>query len=199
MTDIKRIRPAQRMSQAVVHGNTVYLAGQVAQRAPGASVAEQTKDILAGIEACLPSAANGPSAVVETGESRALGLPLPATATTLVTTVQAGTNEDRLGSFVLAFPVSLARHLWPGAAPEQAANDMNRVLPINVEVVAELARLEVPLSRLQGLAIGDTLDLGRLSDVVLRVRGEPTLRGEPGTIDGVRCVRVRSGKNLGGG
>ena len=76
---------------------------------------------------------------------------------------------------------------------------MNRVLPINVEVVAELARLEVPLSRLQGLAIGDTLDLGRLSDVVLRVRGEPTLRGEPGTIDGVRCVRVRSGKNLGGG
>jgi enamine deaminase RidA (YjgF/YER057c/UK114 family) len=38
------------MSQAVVHGNLVFLAGQVAQNAPGASVAEQTKDILAGAD-----------------------------------------------------------------------------------------------------------------------------------------------------
>ena len=56
MTDIKRIRPAKRMSQAVVHGNLVFLAGQVAQRAPGASVAEQTQDILAGIDELLAEA-----------------------------------------------------------------------------------------------------------------------------------------------
>lgn len=56
MTDIKRIDVGARMSQAVVHGNTVYLAGQVAQRAPGASVAEQTKDILARIDELLAEA-----------------------------------------------------------------------------------------------------------------------------------------------
>jgi enamine deaminase RidA (YjgF/YER057c/UK114 family) len=56
MTDIKRIDVGARMSQAVVHGNTVYLAGQVAQRAPGASVAEQTKDILARIDELLAQA-----------------------------------------------------------------------------------------------------------------------------------------------
>jgi enamine deaminase RidA (YjgF/YER057c/UK114 family) len=40
-----------RMSQAVVHGETIYLAGQVA--APGATVAEQTKAVLAKVEALL--------------------------------------------------------------------------------------------------------------------------------------------------
>ncbi len=31
---IKRIEPGKRMSGAVVHGNTVYLAGQVGEGAP---------------------------------------------------------------------------------------------------------------------------------------------------------------------
>ena len=41
------------MSQAVIHNGTVYLAGQVAAEAPGASVTEQTKDILSRIDALL--------------------------------------------------------------------------------------------------------------------------------------------------
>ncbi|NNM72784.1 RidA family protein [Enterovirga aerilata] len=56
MTDIKRIEVGARMSQAVVHGDTVYLAGQVAQRAPGASVADQTRDILAKTDELLAAA-----------------------------------------------------------------------------------------------------------------------------------------------
>jgi enamine deaminase RidA (YjgF/YER057c/UK114 family) len=47
------------MSQAVIHGNTVYTAGQVALRAPGASVADQTKDILARIDELLAQAGSG--------------------------------------------------------------------------------------------------------------------------------------------
>lgn len=50
---ITRFQIGQRMSQAVLHGDTVYLAGQVAQGAPGASVAEQTQDILARIDGLL--------------------------------------------------------------------------------------------------------------------------------------------------
>lgn len=56
MTDIKRIETGPRMSQAVVHGDTVYLAGQVAQGAAGKSVTEQTRDILARIDALLAEA-----------------------------------------------------------------------------------------------------------------------------------------------
>lgn len=53
---IQRIQIGPRMSQAVVHGNTVYLAGQVAAEPNGADVAAQTKQILAAIDQLLATA-----------------------------------------------------------------------------------------------------------------------------------------------
>jgi enamine deaminase RidA (YjgF/YER057c/UK114 family) len=53
---IRRIGAGPRMSKAVVHGNTVYLAGQVADKTKGASVAEQTKEIVAIIDELLKEA-----------------------------------------------------------------------------------------------------------------------------------------------
>jgi enamine deaminase RidA (YjgF/YER057c/UK114 family) len=53
---IERKHVGNRMSQVVIHGDTVYLAGQVAQGAPGASVTDQTKDILARIDEYLAEA-----------------------------------------------------------------------------------------------------------------------------------------------
>jgi enamine deaminase RidA (YjgF/YER057c/UK114 family) len=46
---IRRLHAGSRMSQVVVHGNTVYLAGQVADN-PVPSVGEQTRQILARID-----------------------------------------------------------------------------------------------------------------------------------------------------
>lgn len=53
---IRRIETGPRMSKAVVHDNTVYLAGQVADQAKGASVAEQTREILSMIDGLLAAA-----------------------------------------------------------------------------------------------------------------------------------------------
>ena len=50
---VRRIAPGKRMSKAVVHGDTVYLSGHVAE---GATVTEQTQSILARIEALLTEA-----------------------------------------------------------------------------------------------------------------------------------------------
>ncbi|MFI4995585.1 MAG: RidA family protein [Hyphomicrobiales bacterium] len=58
---IRRIDPGPRMTQAVIHGNTVYLAGQVAQDAAATSVADQTKAILAQIDALLAKAGSDKS------------------------------------------------------------------------------------------------------------------------------------------
>jgi enamine deaminase RidA (YjgF/YER057c/UK114 family) len=58
---IKRFDVGSRMSQAVVHGDTVYLAGQVARNAAGRSVSEQTKDILAAIDRLLADAGSDKS------------------------------------------------------------------------------------------------------------------------------------------
>jgi enamine deaminase RidA (YjgF/YER057c/UK114 family) len=52
---IKRLETGPRMSQAVVHGNTVYLAGQVADD-PSVDVAGQTRQILASIDKLLAAA-----------------------------------------------------------------------------------------------------------------------------------------------
>ncbi len=50
---IQRFESGPRMSRVVVHGDTVYLAGLTADATVGKSVAEQTKEILAKIDALL--------------------------------------------------------------------------------------------------------------------------------------------------
>ena len=50
---VTRHETGPRMSQVVIHGNTVYLAGVVARNAPGKSVTEQTKEILSLIDGYL--------------------------------------------------------------------------------------------------------------------------------------------------
>jgi len=47
---IQRFETGPRMSQAVVHSNTVYLAGIVANKTAGESVTKQTQEILAIID-----------------------------------------------------------------------------------------------------------------------------------------------------
>ena len=59
---IKRIEAGSRMSQAVIHGDTVYLAGQVG--APGESVAEQTRAVLAQIDRLLAEAGSDKSRIL---------------------------------------------------------------------------------------------------------------------------------------
>ena len=53
---IQRFETGPRMSQVVVNGNTVYLAGVVANRAAGESVTKQTQDILSIIDSHLARA-----------------------------------------------------------------------------------------------------------------------------------------------
>ncbi len=60
---IKRIEPGARMSGAVVHGNTVYLAGQVGD---GESVTDQCKDALAEVDRLLAAAGSDKSKILQT-------------------------------------------------------------------------------------------------------------------------------------
>lgn len=53
---IQRINVGPRMSQATVHNGVVYLAGQIAKDAPGASVKDQTIAILKQVDALLAAA-----------------------------------------------------------------------------------------------------------------------------------------------
>ena len=64
--NIERHDVAARMSKVVVHGDTVYLAGIVADAAKGKSVTEQTRDILAQIDGLLAKAGTDKSRLLST-------------------------------------------------------------------------------------------------------------------------------------
>lgn len=62
---IQRLHTGPRMSQAVIHGNTVYLAGQVADD-PSQDVPGQTRQILAAIDRLLAEAGTDKTKILST-------------------------------------------------------------------------------------------------------------------------------------
>lgn len=60
-TPIKRIEPGTRMSGAVVHGDTIYLAGQVGE---GPDVTAQSQSALAEVERLLALAGSNKSRIL---------------------------------------------------------------------------------------------------------------------------------------
>lgn len=64
MSDIRRIGAGPRMSKAVVRGNAVYTAGQVAERTKGGPVADQTREILGLIDELLAEAGSDKSKIL---------------------------------------------------------------------------------------------------------------------------------------
>ena len=63
MTQIKRFDSNGRRSRAVLHGNTVYLAGQVCENSQG-NIALQTKEVLAKIDELLASVGSNKSKIL---------------------------------------------------------------------------------------------------------------------------------------
>ena len=58
---IQRFDAGPRMSQVVVHGDTIYLAGVVANKAAGESVTKQTQEVLSIIDGHLAKAGSDKS------------------------------------------------------------------------------------------------------------------------------------------
>ncbi|MBP7705481.1 MAG: RidA family protein [Caulobacter sp.] len=60
---ITRINAGPRMSEIVIHNDTIYLSGQVGE--PGFGVAEQTRQTLAEIEALLAQAGSSKKSILQ--------------------------------------------------------------------------------------------------------------------------------------
>lgn len=59
---IRRVEPGKRMSGAVIHGDTVYLAGQVGDSAGG--ITEQTESALAEVNRLLEAAGSSKAKIL---------------------------------------------------------------------------------------------------------------------------------------
>jgi flagellar motor switch protein FliM len=105
-----------------------------------------------------------------------------------------GVEVAGAGAVHIAVPATVAPVRRPSAAdrPLPVAREprYDRLLPVEVEIVAELARLQIPLGRVLGLNVGDELPLGLHPEAILRVGDRAALVGEPGERAGIRSVRV---------
>ncbi len=109
-----------------------------------------------------------------------------------------GTEEDDFGKVVMSVPTQSLRSAGqkkdkPNRKPKREAREpvMERVLPVQVDVVAEMARLPMRVRDLHGLQEGDLLPLGPIDAAVVRVNGRALLQGEPGHANGQRSIRIR--------
>lgn len=61
---VTKLHVGPRLSQVVIHGDTVYLTGCIAERTKGKSVREQTREILATIDRLLAQAGSNKTKVL---------------------------------------------------------------------------------------------------------------------------------------
>ncbi len=114
------------------------------------------------------------------------------TATFLV-----GSDGDEYGRMEVGIPTQTLRNVGQKRdrpkKPKREAKEpkMERVMPVEVEVVAEMARVPMRVRDLRNLRAGDLLPLGPLDAAKVRVNGRALLQGEPGVANGQRSVRVR--------
>lgn len=109
-----------------------------------------------------------------------------------------GMEDDEFGKLVVGIPTHVLRSAGqpkdrggkkkakPSKPPE-----MSRVMPVEVEVVAEMARLPMRVRDLHNLQSGDLLPLGPMDAATVRINGRALLQGEPGHANGQRSIRIR--------
>lgn len=151
-------------------------------------------DLLMGLSEATPATSEARVEMRElSGEAR---MPLNATRGTGMIEVRLafGQPEDPAGEGIVALPAAVLGVLFPTRAPsraERSQRGLARVLPLPVEVVAELARVRMTLSTVRTLAVGATIDLGPIGDVPVRIGDKFAFATEPGVQDGRRSVRVK--------
>jgi flagellar motor switch protein FliM len=107
-----------------------------------------------------------------------------------------GPDDDAYGKIAVALPTQVVRGV--GKPVADGANKakprvprMSQVMPIEVDVVAEMARLPMRVRDLHLLRVGDLVPLGPVDGALIRINGRALFQGEPGHANGQRSIRVR--------
>lgn len=141
--------------------------------------------------------------LVDAAPSRRVCGDLDDSASYAVCTVEFTLGGMGAGSAHVALPTGLVRRLLPRAqggagaadrpAPKKSAPraaQFDRVMPVEVEISVELARVNVLLKRLEGLRVGDEILIGAAGEAIARIGDLAVFAGEPGASGTVRSVRV---------
>jgi flagellar motor switch protein FliM len=105
-----------------------------------------------------------------------------------------GRPDDPFGLLVVSIPAQATSDLR--TEPEQVVlrapqtRRLDRVMPVKLDLSAELTNLRLPLSELKALKVGSTIDLGPPREAVVKAGGQPVLYGEAGNSRGVQAMKI---------
>ncbi len=103
-----------------------------------------------------------------------------------------GPEDAPYGRGALLVPLAVCNTVFgtTGVPSTHREAEVERVLPLEVNVVAELARIPMRVAELPELRVGSVIDLGVAGEIILSINGKPALVAEAGEADGVRSVRI---------
>ncbi len=156
------------------------------------------EDVLESLSAAWPTD-TPPRLEVETlGSNPRLAKGLSQTTSMIVASLDFGPPISPYGLMTVAVPGQATRDLRvPDVAPisetmRSSRYDAERVMPVRLTAVAELAHTRVTLHELHKLTPGTVLDLGPRQTVQVRINGRVVMTGEPGSKGGSHSVRILS-------
>lgn len=120
----------------------------------------------------------------------------PPGASMIVCELHFGRPDASLGRMIVALPMGILRDLVArrappaGKAPPPRTLKFDRLMPVEVDVVVEVVRIELQLSTLENLQVGDEIPLGSMNEARALINGRPAFAGEPGTKGSMRSFRI---------
>ncbi len=154
------------------------------------------EDVLASLAGAWPKSPRPQLDIESLGPNPRLARGLSQTTSVVAASLDFGAPDAPYGLMIVAIPAEAARDL---RVPRiQAINeetrkrryDAGRLMPVELEAVAELARTRLTLADLRGLEVGSTIDLGSRQSVKVHVNGKDLFVGEPGKRAGSHSVRT---------
>lgn len=154
------------------------------------------KDLLAGVSSALVGSSETDIKLERMGCHRKILDGLPMDQVMLSVPFEIGEAEAPFGNMIVAVPTQAGPEFMgtPSSRPMRERVETGRILqkalPVQVEVVAEFARILLTVGRLRELKEGDILPLGSSPCACLRINGHKVMDVEAGQTGGHHSVRV---------
>jgi len=153
------------------------------------------RDLLLGIASALAGGVDEVK-LERMGSHRKILDGIPMDTVMLSVPFEIGPSDALFGMMMVAVPTQAGAEFvgTPATRPARERVPTGRILqhalPVQVEVVAELARLLLPVGNLRTIKVGDILHLGSSPVASLRVNGHKVMEVEAGQSAGRHSVRI---------
>ncbi len=155
------------------------------------------EDVMNGLQEAWPASKPVTINIDSIGTNPRAASGLAQTTPVVAASLDFGRPDDPYGLMIVGIPAQTTRDLRVPTvrslkrAPRHIHVDLKPCMPLEVEVIAELARVKIPFSEIQSLKLGSLVDLGPAQPVEMKINDHVALRGEAGESRGCHSVRIQ--------